>query len=254
MSPAHSIQLNATTHNWRRKGYPASSGSRGFTTTSLVATLSWLPITKPCWAFSKKTGAKEDRATPSQASSRIKRYYEYTLVFRNTTVRANADALSRLPLPEEPATTFKEPELVLLAEHLADSPVTASDIHGWKRCDKKLSRVLQYVQQGWPSEGDVDLEPYSTRRLELSTFEGCILWGSRVVISVPGREAVLRELHEGHPGMTQMKALARMYMWWPGINSEIEKSVRLCQEVQATPPVAPLNPWKYRLVHGRDFI
>ena len=197
---------------------------------------------------------KEDRAIPVHASSRLKRWslflssYEYTLVFRNTTAHANSDALSRLPLPQEPATTVREPELVLLTEHLADSPVTASDIRRWTNSDKKLSRVLQYVLQGWPTEGEEELEPCSSRRLELSAFEGCILWGSRIVIPAPGREAVLRELHEGHPGMTRMKGLSRMYVWWPGINADIEKSVRLCgqcQEVQSTPPVAPLNPWRW---------
>jgi len=108
--------------------------------------------------------------------------------------------------------------------------------------------VLQYVQQGWPSEGDPGLEPYSSRRLELSSFDGCVLWGSRVVIPPPCRQAVLMELHEGHPGITRMKSLARMYVWWPGINTDIEKSVclcRECQQVQSSPPVAPLHPWKW---------
>ena len=197
---------------------------------------------------------KEDRATPPHASSRIKRWslflssYEYSLVFRNTTAHANADALSRLPLPEEPASTAMEPELVLLTEHLAESPVTADDIRAWTSRNRKLSRVLQYTRQGWPTNGDPELEPYSSRRLELSTFEGCILWGSRIVVPLPGRKEVLRELHEGHPGMTRMKSLARMYVWWPNISADIEKSIRLCrqcQEMQLTPPVAPLNPWRW---------
>ena len=45
-----------------------------------------------------------------------------------------------------------------------------------------------------------------------------------------------------------MKSFARMYVWWPGINKDIEKSVRqcdACREVQLTPPAAPLNPWKW---------
>ena len=59
--------------------------------------------------------------------------YEYQLVFRNTTAHANADALSRLPLPEEPLKSVEELELVLLADHLAESPVTAQDIQEWTR-------------------------------------------------------------------------------------------------------------------------
>ena len=197
---------------------------------------------------------KEDLATPLQTSARIKCWslflsnFEYTLAFRNTAAHANADALSRLPLPEEPAKTFTDPELVLLAEHLSDSPVTVRDIQDWTRRDQALSRVLQYVLQGWPSEGDAGLERYSSKRVELSSLEGCVLWGSRVVIPPPCRQAVLRELHEGHPGITRMKSLARMYVWWPGVSADIEESVRHCrecQEVQSSPPVAPLHPWKW---------
>ena len=173
--------------------------------------------------------------------------YEYSLSFRSTTAHANADALSRLPLPEEPAKSKTEPELVLLPEHLDDSPVTAADIRVWTKKDEKLSKVLQNIQQGWPSDGDPSLEPFSSRH-ELSLYDGCILWGTRIVVPPQGSEAVLQELHEGHPGITKMKFLSRMYVWWPGINADIEKSVRLCracQEVQSSPPLAPLNPWKW---------
>ncbi len=90
-------------------------------------------------------------------------------MFRNTAAHANADALSRLPLPVEPAKTETPPELVLLAEHLADSPVTADDVRLWTRRDPKLLRVLQYLQQGWPRDGDSELGQYSSKHLELST-------------------------------------------------------------------------------------
>ena len=48
--------------------------------------------------------------------------------------------------------------------------------------------------------------------------------------------------------MTKMKALPRMYIWWPGINTDIEKSVRVCsecQEVQSSTPAALLHSWKW---------
>ena len=79
-----------------------------------------------------------------------------------------------------------EPEVVLLAEHLDKSPVTAADIRTWTSRDPKLSRVLQYVQCWWPDNGDSELEPYYSRHVELSLYEGCLMWGTRVVIPQPG--------------------------------------------------------------------
>ena len=196
------------------------------------------------------------RPTNPQASARIRRWslfmssYEYVLSFRNTTSHSNADALSRLPVTEDTPEADPPPELVLLLEHLDESPVSSRDIATWTRRDPLLSRVLEYIRNGWPSEGtgNVDLNQYSAKKTELSAHSDCILWGCRVLIPEQGRQAILMELHEGHPGMSRMKSLARMYVWWPGLDADIEKSVRLCQAcqvVQSLPPHVPLNPWKW---------
>ena len=39
-----------------------------------------------------------------------------------------------------------------------------------------------------------------------------------------------------------------MYVWWPGLDKDIEKLLHgcvKCQEVMTVPPPAPLNPWKW---------
>ena len=97
----------------------------------------------------------EQRSMSPQASARIRRWslylpmFEYTLKFRNTTAHTNADALSHLPLPEVPTVTRTPPELVLLAGHLANSPVSARQIRDWTRRDPQLAPILQFVQHGW---------------------------------------------------------------------------------------------------------
>ena len=194
------------------------------------------------------------RFTSEQASGRIHHWslflstYEYTLRFRKTEAHGNADALSRLPRPKAPVDVPQPAELVLLLEHLEDSPVTVQQIAAGTRNDPTLGTVLQYVRQGWPEKGRDDLAPYFARKHELSVLEGCVLWGARVVVPPKAREAVLAELHEGHPGMTRMKQLARMYVWWPGIQTAIERCINACtscQMLQPTPPAAPLQPWKW---------
>ena len=56
----------------------------------------------------------------------------------------------------------------------------------------------------------------------------CILLGSRVIVPEAGRKAILEELHRGHQGMSRMKSLARMYVWWLGMDADIEKLVQGC--------------------------
>jgi len=50
------------------------------------------------------------------------------LLFRSTSKHANADAMSRLPLPEKPASTPVPAELALLIEKLDEAPITSVQI------------------------------------------------------------------------------------------------------------------------------
>ena len=67
-----------------------------------------------------------------------------------------------------------EPELIILLQHLGESPVTVNDIRKWTKCDLLLAQVLQFVEQGWPHKCDFSLSPYSTRSTELLVLDGCI--------------------------------------------------------------------------------
>ena len=40
--------------------------------------------------------------------------------------------------------------------------------------------------------------------MELTLYDGCILWGSQLLVPELGREAVLQKLHCGHPGITKI--------------------------------------------------
>lgn len=149
----------------------------------------------------------------------------------------------------EPAVTHLPPELGLLTEHLLNSPVTAKEIRLSTQKDPELSLVTQYLRQVWPGScKDDQLTPYFSKRTELSLYNGCILWGNQVIVPATCRDAVLAELHKGHPGMARMKGLSHMYVWWPGISADIEKVVRQCPENQVhqpSPIAAPLHPWSW---------
>lgn len=61
------------------------------------------------------------------------------------------------------------------------------------------------------------------------------------------RKQVLQTLYMGHPGIVRMKALAKSYVWWPGIDKDIEEWVATCQpcqEFRPAPPRAPTQEWE----------
>ena len=72
--------------------------------------------------------------------------------------------------------------------------------------------------------------------------------GSRIVFPSPGHNLLLQELHETHPGGSRMKRLARGYMWWPGLDLDLENEVKLCSVCQClrnNPAPAPVHPWEW---------
>ena len=104
------------------------------------------------------------------------------------------------------------------------------------------------ILHGWQPNTAAELSPYHTRQNELSVHDGCILWGSRVVIPPEGRATMISELHESHPGICRMKALARSYVWWPGMDKQLEAKVKACDVCQQTRPVdrpVAIHPWEW---------
>ena len=84
---------------------------------------------------------------------------------------------------------------------------------------------------------------FYSRKDELTVHQGCIKWGSRVVVPTKLRRQVLEVLHESHIGVVK-KALARSYILWPGIDREIEELARGCsgcQRVQHAPKSSPTS-------------
>jgi len=197
----------------------------------------------------------EHRGISMTASARVQRWaltlmgYHYTIVHHPGSKVGNADGLSRLPVP----TKMKDPpqpyDTILLMERLNSSLVTAAHIRACIDKDPCLSKLRKMVLQGWmEAEEDEQVKPYTNRKGELSVEDGCILCGTRVLIPPQLRSKVLDEIHEGHPGICRMKSFARSYVWWPGMDADLEDRVRkcvVCQRSQRMPQKAPIQPWEW---------
>ena len=212
--------------------------------------------------------------------------YRYTVEFRPTGKHANADMCSRYPVVHEEEPELEEinemfsvdVDYSILSVVLgSDKPLlNAKLIAKMTRLDPVLSKVIHYVLEGWPerketlppnqkskspcgtgdrlvvdderpsSPEDVEMRAFRLKQHEMSVDAGCLLWGSRVVIPVRMREKVLEMLHSTHMGMSSMKSLARGYLWWPGLDTEIERVARRCEACslnQRLPNRAVPHPW-----------
>ena len=136
-----------------------------------------------------------------------------------------------------------------LISYLEEAPVTARNIAAATRKDPVLARLYDFTLHGWPQALNARLlQPYSSRKQELSVGRGCVLWGLRVVIPEKYRVHLLDDLHQGRHGICRMKSLARGCLWWPGLDAAIVEKVQQCHVCVALgkfPSRAPLYPWKW---------
>ena len=171
----------------------------------------------------------EKKGIPTLASGRIQRWaltlgaYRYTIMHQIGKDNVTADAMSRLPIRNIPPETRIPSEVIHLMEHLDASPTTSVQIRRWTNHNLVLSKVREWILTDWPAQepSQEGFQPYHRRRNELSVQEGCILWGSRVIIPPKGRKSIVKMIHEGH--RHGKKSFARGYVWWPGMDKELEE-------------------------------
>ncbi|XP_046974304.1 uncharacterized protein K02A2.6-like [Vanessa cardui] len=170
-----------------------------------------------------------DKPIPEQISPRMLRWslklscYQYIIKYRAGKLIGNADALSRwLPTASVEEAPLKD---VLLLDETPDGwNLDANKVASETKKDPDLRKVMFNMLHGWPrSNSDPTLQPFWQRKEALS---------HRIV---------------------QTKAYARGYVWWYGMDKEIERLVSGCHQCQAVrnnPPRDPQTwvvsekPWK----------
>ncbi|XP_013912967.1 PREDICTED: uncharacterized protein LOC106541915 [Thamnophis sirtalis] len=196
-----------------------------------------------------------DKQTPPILSPRMMRWteflaaYSYTLLYRPGKQLGHADVLSCCLLPEDDPTPVAALSILLIAS--SSLPFSAVDVAAHTKADPILAQVCSWVLRGWPLGKVADcFRLFKARQAELSLHGGCLIWGDRVVIPVVLRTQVLPLLHKdhlNHPGIARMKALARSYVWWPLLDSEITAYVGRCITCQLSwpnPPARPSREWE----------
>ena len=104
--------------------------------------------------------------------------------------------------------------------------------------DSTLKTVISCVERSNCSKiaKNSDLLPFNKNKDSLSVDENVLLLHrdglSRVVIPSVLQPKVLQLLHEAHWGISRMKQMARRYVWWSKINSDIESMFNVAEHVE----------------------
>lgn len=164
--------------------------------------------------------------------------FQFDIKYRKSELHGNADCLSRMPTKSEQLPVMDDISLYQLRQ-LDTMPISCRDIARATQRDKDLFELYENLRTGSPSGG---------KESQMTLQSGCIFFGHRVYIPSKYREAVLHELHYGHVGIVKMKALARSFVYWPKIDSDIESLSRNCSECQHVhrePTKAQTHFWEY---------
>uniref|UniRef100_A0A8R1EPP3 RNA-directed DNA polymerase n=2 Tax=Caenorhabditis japonica TaxID=281687 RepID=A0A8R1EPP3_CAEJA len=199
------------------------------------------------------------KGIPVHSQNRLVRWstillaYDFDIEYVKTDEFGQADALSRMiqktPLENEDiviAQVEEDVEEVLYAA-VRKLPIRVKDIQEetWK--SNTLKEVINCVSRNsWPKKPEGKLKQFFDIRSVLSVVQNCLMFKERVVIPEALQKATLRQLHEGHPGIVRMKQLARSFVYWPRMDSDIEKLVAACTTCQIhgrTTRKVPLEPW-----------
>ncbi|KAK7575920.1 hypothetical protein V9T40_012206 [Parthenolecanium corni] len=198
---------------------------------------------KPLQSIFAKNAAK-----PALSATRLLHYaiflqgFNYEIKYRRSEDHSNADFLSRFPVEPAAENKVDEPSVVNMNQ-IAVLPMAMQELADESARDVEIAQILKQLNSELPKDAHLKQPNVFT---EFTVEKGCVLYGTRVFVPKKFRTAILQELHVGHLGMSKMKGLARSYVYWPGLDKEIEDLVRSCEPCQrnAKAVSVPSHPWE----------
>ncbi|XP_029156135.1 uncharacterized protein K02A2.6-like [Nylanderia fulva] len=189
-----------------------------------------------------------NKSLPVYSAMRMQHYaiflqgFNYTIKYRNSKEHGNADGLSRLPVSESNSNTDVVEAFQI--EELQELLLDANLIEKETRKDTKLKKLLCALQTGKEALSE---DRFNLSQEKFNLQDGVIMRGFRVVIPPTLRTLALKQLHTGHFGINKMKAIARGYCWWPGLDKDIQSLVEncvACNKVRNNPPKVEQHIWE----------
>ena len=166
------------------------------------------------------------------ATARIDRWrlrmmpYNFNLKYRPGKDENNpADFISRHPDIQPKRDNAGEAYVRYVTKNVIPKSMTLEEVQAETNKDPKMKKLVTAIHTGkWTK----DLEDYVKIKDELSVACGVVLRGHRLVIPETLQQKVVAIAHASHQGIVKTKQLIREKVWFPGIDKQVEQSVKSC--------------------------
>lgn len=144
-----------------------------------------------------------------------------------------ADYLSRYSMKHKEEEVEKDLENAVLSINVSDE--RKIEFQEETNKDAVLKNLKQYCLIGWPrnkAKCSDNTKFFFKMRNEIMIDDDILFWNERIIVPTSMRLKMLKQLHEPHFGVTKTKKRAKNCMYWPGLDSEIEKMISTCHICQ----------------------
>ena len=181
-----------------------------------------------------------------------------------------ADALSRQACFAPTETEQKEADelnvsnysLNVIAEHVYNVSNKIKDPI-WEKLikstlsSKSYSRLKNMLETNQPKKNLPKSDPFRPIYDKLSTNNGFVLFGDRLVVPKDSQKDILEELHKGHIGQKKTLALAKQNYFWPNMNNDVKQMIlgcKACSYFLPSPPVDQENANEFKATAPMDIL
>lgn len=165
-----------------------------------------------------------------------------------------ADYLSRYEIQSTESDEDKTITQAILSINVSDE--RKKEIQRETENDKILKQIKTYCMLGWPnhkSKCPSEIRYFYRFKNDIFIEDELLFYNDRLIIPSKMRQTIVNKLHEPHFGIGKTLQRARMSVFWPQMNNEIESVVMNCKICQENAPSNKKEPMIPHQIPNKPF-